>query len=59
MKTTRRVLLSAVFLLLGGCASIALSTLWKLRGIGIDIGKPPMGKPGRYKSWAAPPATSA
>ncbi len=36
MKTTRRVLLSAVFLLLGGCASIPLSTLWKLRGIGID-----------------------
>ena len=23
-----------------------------LRGIGIDIGKPPMGIAGRYKSWA-------
>ena len=31
----------------------------ELRGIGIDIGKPPMGKPGRYKSWSVPPAKPA
>lgn len=32
MISTRRLLLAATLLLLAGCASIPLSTLWKLRG---------------------------
>lgn len=36
MTTTRRLLLAAALLLLAGCASIPLSTLWKLRGFDGD-----------------------